>query len=161
MGEMTRRAMLGAAGMVPTIALPGNARALLKSDDQFSVESDRVDVRNFEKYHQGIGTIGARFFQFGGASAPANFLVYSIPPGCSEGVHVHNTIDPSLGPFDEYYYIIEGTGVMPIDGERVPVSAGDHIHTPMGVYHGIENDGTAMLRVFLTYINRAPYAGRP
>lgn len=160
MSDITRRAMLGAVGMAPTIALPANAQALLKSGDRFSVESDRVDVRNFEKYHQGLGTIGARFFQFGGATAPANFLIYNIPPGCSEGVHVHNTIDPSLGPFDEYYYIIEGTGTMPIDGERVPVSAGDHVHTPMGVYHGIENSGSGILRVFLTYINRAAHAGK-
>jgi hypothetical protein len=141
-------------------ALAG-ARVLKGDGDRFSVESDRVDVRDFEKYHQGIGTIGARFFQFDGAPVPANFLIYDIPPGCSEGVHVHNTVDPALGPFDEYYYIIAGTGVMPIDGERVPVSAGDHVHTPMGVHHGIENNGNAMLRVFLTYINRAPYAGRP
>lgn len=157
MGAITRRAMVTGLA-APAIA---GARGLVEAESRFSVESDRVDVRDFEKYHHGIGTIGARFFQFDGAPAPANFLIYDIPPGCSEGAHVHNTADPALGPFDEYYYIIEGSGVMPIDGERVPVSAGDHVHTPMGVYHGIENSGTDTLRVFLTYINRAPYAGRP
>lgn len=162
MDEITRRTMLGAAGILPAIGLPGaKAQTPLKADDRFSVESDRVDGRNFEKYHQGVGTIGARFFHFGGAPAPANFLIYNIPPGCSEGIHVHNTIDPSLGPFDEYYYILEGAGMMPIDDEHIPVSAGDHVHTPMGVYHGIENTGSEMLRVFLTYIDRASYGGKP
>ena len=59
---ITRRAMVGMAGLAaPAFA---GARALVKDGDRFSVESDRVDVRHFEKYHQGIGTIGARFFQF-------------------------------------------------------------------------------------------------
>lgn len=163
MGAITRRAVVGMAGLAaPAMALPGNgARALVKGGDQFSVESDSTDIHDFEHIHHGLGSLGVRLFGFGGAPAPANFLIYDIPPGCSEGVHVHNTADPSLGAFDEYYYVIDGTGVMPIGDEIVAVSPGDHVHTPMGVRHGIENTGTAMLRVFLTYINRAPYAGTP
>ncbi|HEU4959353.1 MAG TPA: cupin domain-containing protein [Sphingomonas sp.] len=146
----------------PAIASPGGgARALLKSGAPFSVESDRTDIHDFDHIHQGLGSIGVRLFGFGGAPAPANFLIYDIPPGCSEGVHLHNAIDPTLGAFDEYYYIIAGTGVMPIGDTIVAVSPGDHVHTPMGVRHGIENTGTDTLRVFLTYVNRAPYAGKP
>lgn len=156
---MTRRTLLGMAGMAaPAIAVAGG---LAKADARFAVESDRTDIHAFERIHQGLGSVGVRLFDFGGAPAPAHFLIYIIPPGSSEGVHLHNAVDRSLGAFDEYYYILEGTGVMPIDDRRVAVSPGDHVHTPMGVRHGIENNGPDTLRVFLTYINRASYDGRP
>lgn len=35
----------------------------------------------------------------------------------------------------EYYYILEGEGAMELDGERVPVAAGDLIELPPGVRH--------------------------
>lgn len=123
----------------------------------FQLESDTEEMRTFLNYHDGLGSIGMRMFGFGRAAAPANFLVYDIPPGASEGVHVHNLTDPKLGPFDEYYYIIEGRGRMMIDGEPVMVEAGDHVHTPLEVPHGIENiDASGRLKVFLTYIDRSP-----
>ncbi len=44
---------------------------------------------------------------------------------------------------------------MEIDGEIVPVMSGDHVHTPLGVAHGIRNTQTDQnLRVFLTFITR-------
>jgi len=44
---------------------------------------------------------------------------------------------------------------MEIDGEIVPVNAGDHVHCPLGVAHGIRNSHKAHnLRVFLTFITR-------
>jgi mannose-6-phosphate isomerase-like protein (cupin superfamily) len=76
--------------------------------------------------------------------------------GASEGVHLHSLTDPKLGAFDEYYYILEGRGKMMIDGEPIMVGAGDHIHTPLEVAHGIENiDEHRRLRIFLTYIDRS------
>src|SRR3546814_2848959 len=89
-------------------------------------------------------------FDFGNAASPANFLVYDIPVGASEGVHLHNLTDPKLGAFDEFYYIIEGRGKMTIDGESVFVTAGDHVHAPLDSWRGIENiDGGQRLKVFL------------
>jgi mannose-6-phosphate isomerase-like protein (cupin superfamily) len=44
---------------------------------------------------------------------------------------------------------------MLIDGKSVAVNAGDHIHTPLGVSHGISNSASKEnLRVFLTFIAR-------
>ena len=60
----------------------------------------------------------AKWFRFDGAAAPANFMIYDLPPGTSEGVHTHFLDDRNKeGSFDEYYYIISGTGQMEIDGE--------------------------------------------
>lgn len=151
---LTRRRLLTATGAMAAIAAARPANA---ANPKFRLESDRDNVRVFEKYHEGLGSIGMRMFDFGRASAPAYFLTYDIPPGASEGVHVHNLTDPALGPFDEYYYIIEGRGMMLIDGKPLLVGAGDHIHTPLDVAHGIENiSDVDRLKVFLTYIDRTP-----
>jgi quercetin dioxygenase-like cupin family protein len=105
--------------------------------------------------HEGDGTVSLRYFRFDNTPAPANFVVYDMPPGSSEGVHTHQLGDSVLGSYDEYYYIVEGQGEMEIDGEIVLVKAGDHVHTPLGVAHGIRNtQKERSLRVFLTFITR-------
>lgn len=95
-------------------------------------------------------------FDFAGAALPARFVVYELPPGASEGVHVHHRDNRNgHGAFDEFYYIVSGEGVMAIDGQSVPVRAGDHVHAPLEIAHGIENTHpSAPLKVFLTYIER-------
>lgn len=112
--------------------------------------------------HQGKGTGKARLFRFAGQSSPAYFMIYDLPPGASEGVHVHFLDNRNKeGSFDEYYYIMSGRGQMEIDGEIVAVTKGDHIHTPLEVAHGIENTHpTEHLRVFLTFVQRGeePFA---
>jgi oxalate decarboxylase/phosphoglucose isomerase-like protein (cupin superfamily) len=106
--------------------------------------------------HRGKGKVKTKFFRFDDAPAPAHFIVYDLPPGASEGVHVHFLDDRNKeGSFDEYYYFISGQGQMEIDGEIVAVAKGDHIHTPLEVEHGVENTHpTENLRVFLTFIKR-------
>jgi uncharacterized RmlC-like cupin family protein len=149
----SRRGILSAAAFATMLGAAGTARG---QGPKFRLESDRRNIRTFKGIHEGLGSIDMRMFDFGGASAPANFLIYDIPVGASEGVHLHNLTDPKLGAFDEYYYIIEGRGRMMIGGEPVMVGPGDHVHTPLDVPHGIENiDDALRLKVFLTYIKRA------
>ncbi len=134
--------------------------------DTFSKDSESVGVADYVGIHAGKGTGKVKFFRFGGAPAPANFLIYDLPPGASEGVHVHYLDNRNKeGAFDEYYYIISGQGQMEINGSNIPVAAGDHIHTPLEVHHGIENTHSSEnMRVFLTYIQRdkdtSPNSGR-
>lgn len=121
----------------------------------FSKASEDEVARPYPNVHEGNGTISVRFFAFDKKPAPAHFVIYEIPPGASEGVHTHRLGDTVLGPFDEYYYIIGGQGEMLIDGDAVAVKAGDHIHTPLGVSHGISNSAEKEnLKVFLTFIAR-------
>lgn len=90
-----------------------------------------------------------------GAASPALLLTYTIPPGASEGVHTHRPGDGETGSFDEFYYILEGRGEMEIGGERVAVEAGDHVFTPNGVPHGIENTAPDRdLKVYVVAIQR-------
>lgn len=106
--------------------------------------------------HHGKGKGKAKISHFAGASAPAYFIFYELPPGASEGVHVHFLDNRnSEGSFDEYYYIISGEGQMEIDGEIVAVTKGDHVHTPLEVSHGVENThGSENLHVLVTFIQR-------
>lgn len=110
--------------------------------------------------HEGKGKGWIKWFRFANEPWPAHFMIYDLEPGASEGVHVHYLDDRNNeGAFDEYYYIISGSGQMEIDGKIVLVKAGDHIHTPLEVAHGVENThSTERMRVFLTFIARA---GKP
>jgi mannose-6-phosphate isomerase-like protein (cupin superfamily) len=106
--------------------------------------------------HEGVGSLGVQRHRFGDAAHPAHFIIYDIPPGASEGTHVHLPDNSNqLGVFDEFYFILSGEGRMEINGAHVPVRAGDHVFTPIGVPHGIENHGTSgNLKVFLTFVER-------
>jgi mannose-6-phosphate isomerase-like protein (cupin superfamily) len=158
---ISRRAslILGTFGLVSM--QPAGAQSMDRSTPwvrkaQFMKDVEQEGMRSYEHVHEGKGTTGMKVFRFDRAPAPANFLVYEFPPGASEGVHVHRLGDRKLGSFDEFYYIVSGSGQMEIDGRVVPVKAGDHVFTPLDVFHGIENTSTQdSLKVFLTYIERA------
>ena len=119
-------------------------------------DPDHERVMHYSGIHEGKGAIDVKFFfRDEGSPRPALLLIYNIPPGASEGVHTHNVGDQKMGSFDEFYYIMSGRGQMVIDGKQVAVSAGDHIFTPNGVSHGIENTATkGDLRVYLVAMIR-------
>ena len=164
---LSRRSALGAAGtcfamlsqqalasmqMVPGASEPRRA----KSKAVFTKEVEADGMVEVAGIHQGKGTGKARLFRFAGESSPAYFMIYELPPGASEGVHVHFLDNRNNeGSFDEYYFIMSGQGQMEIDGEIVAVTKGDHVHTPLEVAHGVENTHPSEpLRVFLTFIQR-------
>ncbi len=114
--------------------------------------------------HHGEGKIGVKYFEFAKSPAPNLLFTYVIYPGCSEGTHVHNFGDEGfeMGPYDEYYYILEGCGVMTLGDKIIPVTAGDHIHTPLGLHHGIKNTHTSKnLKVFLLAVDRTTRTETP
>lgn len=117
-------------------------------------DHDRADLR-WISIHEGKGLSGFKYYRFDGAALPASFVTYDLPPGASEGVHTHLLDDPVEGSFDEFYYIVSGSGQMEIGDEIVPVTAGDHVFTPIGTPHGIENTAKNQnLKVFLTFVFR-------
>lgn len=142
------------AGSAKSSPVAGDTRLL--GQNTYSKDSEAGAMRPYDAIHGGKGTVHIKRFPFNGNTSPANFIIYDIPPGASEGVHTHHLDDRNKeGPFDEYYYIVSGRGHMEIDGQRVSVSAGDHVHTPLDVAHGIENtDPKENLKVFLTFITR-------
>lgn len=153
MDDLSRRNILAAVAL-GAIASPAAAAAT--RSPRYKVEGWSEGFNTFQSVHEGLGSIDVRLFDFGGASSPAHFLIYDIPVGASEGVHLHNLTDPALGPYEEYYYIIEGRGKMTIDGEQILVTAGDHVFAPLDCWRGIANiDEQHRLKVFLTYIDRS------
>lgn len=119
-------------------------------------DPDHEHLLHYPGVHEGKGAINIKaFFRDDGAPKPALLLIYNIPPGASEGVHTHSRGDAKMGSFDEFYYIISGHGEMQIDGTKVAVGPGDHLFTPNGVAHGIENTSThGDLKVYLVAITR-------
>ena len=161
-GQITRRetVLLGAsacAALFAGAAKGANSSATADPKPAYAKDSETGAMRKYDAIHAGKGSVNIKRFPFDGHSAPANFIIYDIPPGASEGVHVHHLDDRNKeGAFDEYYYIVSGQGQMELDGKIVVVAAGDHVHTPLDVAHGIENThAQEHLKVFLTFIDRA------
>jgi mannose-6-phosphate isomerase-like protein (cupin superfamily) len=161
--RISRRKLLAAGGVLSCTAIDGFLRshalaleppASGASPGGFQIDSAAVGSRA-RRMHGGKRTIDVKFFfEPGRPAEPALFLQYDIPPGASEGVHTH-AVGHADGPWDEFYYIVSGSGQMSVGGRDVPVKAGDNVHTPLGVAHGIENTSRdELLRVFLVAISR-------
>jgi mannose-6-phosphate isomerase-like protein (cupin superfamily) len=63
----------------------------------------------------------------------------TLSPGQSTERHYH-------GATEEFYYVLEGTGEMEVDGVRAAVAPGDAILIPPGAWHQIRAEGSAPLR---------------
>lgn len=69
--------------------------------------------------------------------------VAEIPPGSELKAHRH--AEPEL------YYIIEGEGVVPIDGLEYPVQVGTAVFIPGDATHRIENRSQFSLRLLYVF----------
>ena len=72
----------------------------------------------------------------------AGIADYAPAGGC---LRAHRHAEP------EIYYIIEGTGIMTIDGVETVVSAGTSIFIPGDAEHGIRNEADTPLRLFYVF----------
>jgi hypothetical protein len=161
-GPISRRSALAGGACLAMLSeradaqMPDSPAAPPASKPRFASDRDSDGAFEVAGIHKGKGKGRVKLFRFDGATAPTYMLIYDLPPGASEGVHVHFLDNRNgEGSFDEYYYILSGQGQMEIDGEIVPVAAGDHVHTPIEVAHGIENThASEPLRVYLIYIRR-------
>lgn len=78
-----------------------------------------------------------------GFRSGTHFVGY-IPPGEAAPVHYHR--------YDEVIYVIEGEGVLHIDGEHNPLRAGSCVHLPSRVLHQIENTGDVPIREVAVFV---------
>lgn len=112
-------------------------------------------MRPHQSMYGAPGPIGVAYYDFGASPAPAAFLTFDLPPGTGEGVHRHGAGDPPPGPFEEYYYVVSGEGEMVIEGETVPIRAGDMVRAPLGVAHGVFNTAADQpMKVLVCFIAR-------
>lgn len=64
----------------------------------------------------------------------------AFEPGQEHALHAH-------AGMDKLYSVVEGEGVFLLDGQQLPMRAGDLLVAPEGVPHGIRNNGRARLLV--------------
>mgnify|MGYP000480481330 CR=1 FL=1 len=64
----------------------------------------------------------------------------SLNPGKSTVLHYHKSSD-------EIYFILSGSGLLEIEGEKREVSAGDYIYIKAGQKHKVENLGEEPLKI--------------
>jgi mannose-6-phosphate isomerase-like protein (cupin superfamily) len=64
--------------------------------------------------------------------------IVEMEPGGFQHLHAHEP--------EQMYYILEGRGLMTVNGEESPVQAGDCIFFPAFAEHGLKNTGNGVLR---------------
>lgn len=86
---------------------------------------------------------GATIFAGTEFSTGLSFINYTeLARGTSIGYHRH-------GQDEEVYVILEGEGVMTVNGESRPVKRGDVIVNKPGWSHGLRNENDAVLKVLV------------
>jgi mannose-6-phosphate isomerase-like protein (cupin superfamily) len=108
-------------------------------------------IRNFfsaasssEVTHGGKGSVkNASLYDAVDFSTNLRFIIYSeLKPGTSIGYHTHENNE-------EVYVILEGRGIMTINGQTHEVRAGDVIlNKPYGS-HGLENSSDTVLKILV------------
>jgi quercetin dioxygenase-like cupin family protein len=64
----------------------------------------------------------------------------AFEPGQSHRLHAH-------AGMDKVYVVVEGEGLFLLDGQELPMRAGDLLVAPDGVPHGVWNNSTGRLLV--------------
>lgn len=116
-----------------------------------------VIVRNFlaeelkeSVSHRGKGMIlGTRLYGQEDFDTPIRFLSYTeIPPGTSIGYHGHREDE-------EIYIILEGAGVMTVNGQTLQVRPGDVVLNKPWWKHGLENTGDTPIKAIIFEVDKA------
>lgn len=67
----------------------------------------------------------------------------TTPPGMGPPLHRH-------GRDDEFFFVVEGTALFQVDGQRYTVGAGGFAFVPRGSVHTFMNPGPGLLRTVIT-----------
>lgn len=97
-----------------------------------------------EKCHDGEGGIIFReVFSKKNFKSSLQFLHETIIlPNSTIGYHLHTGNE-------EIYYVIEGEGIMTVDGEDKKISSGDAVITHGGSSHGLKNISSKKLKILV------------
>jgi mannose-6-phosphate isomerase-like protein (cupin superfamily) len=89
----------------------------------------------------------------GAATAGREFVLGATPHvGCRSATQFIGLVPPGRAPdhfhrYDEVIYLLEGEGVLEIDGEQAPLRAGSCVHLPRTLVHCLANTGDGELRL--------------
>ena len=109
--------------------------------------SGSAEGRAVPAYHEGEGVFRTWPLFDESSRLPVKVQVWELPPGASEGSHVHEGEDA----LEEVYYFVEGEGSMWADGVSFPVRAGDAVMAPPGSDHGFRNTGVSPLKLLIVW----------
>ena len=111
---------------------------------------DTVRGEHSEAYHGGTGSFFRRTLL---DAVPGSVFKYVrdivVFPGTTIGEHLHSDDE-------EVYFIISGTGIVTVDGEECIVGPGSAVLPLSGSVHGIRNEGTEDLRIFVVCARAEP-----
>jgi mannose-6-phosphate isomerase-like protein (cupin superfamily) len=104
-----------------------------------------------ERAHDGDGYLRtARAIE----RAPGELVTFvdltELPPGASVGRHTHGPDD------EELYVVVDGTGVVELDGDELDVGPGDVVVNPPGGTHALRVTGDRPLRMVVVDVARRP-----
>ncbi|WP_136607789.1 cupin domain-containing protein [Paenibacillus dokdonensis] len=159
--EEKRRGETDAKEYLKNQALAHYTRLSLKQGQQVDTSASwgygPADIRNFlraelkpSSSHGGQGLVeSVRLYGKGDFETPLKFLYYSVlPPGTSIGYHGHRDDE-------EIYIILEGTGLMTMNGRDTRVGPGDVIVNKPWWKHGLLNDGNEPIKAIVFEIDKA------
>ena len=91
------------------------------------------------------GRVSWRTLFSGGTTATEALTagVAELQPGDRLGLHRHTP--------PEIYYVLEGSGIVTLDGVEHEMAAGAAVFIPGDCEHGVRNDGASPLRLFYAF----------
>ena len=120
----------------------GGRRGCEGSDRQPSVAAEaRPSRARWDGSVQSVRPLGGHDFE-----TDLMFIDYvEVPPGATIGYHRH-------GDDEELYFIIEGAGVMEVEGVERRVHCGDLILNRRGSAHSLVNDSSVVIRLLVLQV---------
>lgn len=135
---------------------PGTA-VFVARGTSWSVDGDAVAISVLvHQPQEGSGThavIDLAVAERDSATAGRQFVLGATPAsGCASVTQFLGLIPPGRAPdhfhtYDEVIYVLEGQGMLEIDGEQAPLSAGSCVHLPARLVHCLANTGESEMRV--------------
>jgi mannose-6-phosphate isomerase-like protein (cupin superfamily) len=95
--------------------------------------------------------------QAAAATTQREFRIVADPAsGLRSATHFVGYIPPLRAPdhfhtYDEVIYVLDGAGVMHVDGAEHPVAAGSSIELPARTVHCLENTGETVMRIVAVF----------
>ncbi|MBI2371873.1 MAG: cupin domain-containing protein [Deltaproteobacteria bacterium] len=77
----------------------------------------------------------------------------TFEPGHGTHLHAHPHND-------EFFYIVQGSGVLRVEDQHYPFRAGYALHIPRGKRHQITNTGQELLKLTWAFVPGALYVGQ-
>jgi quercetin dioxygenase-like cupin family protein len=103
-----------------------------------SSHSGQGEVRSVKLYSNEDFDTGLKFFYY-----------MELPPGTSIGYHTHKDNE-------EVYVVLEGNGIMTVNGEARAVKPGDVLLNKPGWSHGLANDSESVVKLLVYEADMKP-----